>query len=305
MADLAHSPRTPSPADHHLLRLGERFLKEIQDDLAADRLALPSLPDVAMRVQRAVQDPATSREVLCRVIATDPPLSVQLLRVANSAFYRGAKQVSDLQRAVVRLGDRVVHHIVMLLVVSELYQLGARPALSRHLAALWHHSTLVATLSDLICRRHTPLHPETALLAGLVHDIGVVPVLLRAESLPSVMGNPRLLRALVRAVHCQVGAALLRHWDFPQELVAVALEHENLHRDNTSLVDYVDIVLVANRLSRSGALPVKEGDTPLPAQERLGLGEEEAEDLLRYATAEGAKLRLLLNPDTGDDSTLD
>ena len=114
----------PGPISEDIVK---RFRTGILEDLASDRLVLPSLPDVVLRVRRELERPDSSADGLARAVATDPALGAQLLRVANSAFYFGQAPVGDLQRAVVRLGNGVVQQVVMMLVVAQLYDVDARP----------------------------------------------------------------------------------------------------------------------------------------------------------------------------------
>lgn len=277
-------------------RVADRFLADIREDLENDRLICPSLPDVAVRVRKVLEDPDASGADIAKVIRTDPALSAQVLRVANSAYYRGASPAKDLNAAVVRLGEDVVHHIVRLLVVAQLYRAEARAAITKHLQRLWQHSTLVASISEVLAQRYTVLQPEVAVLAGLIHDIGVLPVLVRAQKVEAIMADERILQRLLAELHPQTGRVVLQKWHFPEDLIAVAAEHENFERRSSDLADYVDLIQVANLLCYSGSdHPLAELDPAgLAATEKLGASPEELEDILRYASAEVAGLRALL-----------
>ena len=280
-------------------RVADRFLKDIREDLDNDRLVCPSLPDVAVRVRKVLEDPAASGNDIAKVIRTDPALSAQVVRVANSAYYRGAAPAKDLHAAVVRLGDDVVQHVVMLLVVAQLYRVDTRAGITKHLQRLWQHSTLVASISELLAQRYTVLQPEVAMLAGLIHDIGVLPVLVRAQKVESIMADERILQRLLADLHPETGRVVLEKWCFPQELIAVAAEHEKLDRRSGELPDYIDLVQIANLLCYSGSdHPLAEVDPgALAATGKLGASPEDLEDIVRYASAEVAGLRALLQRD--------
>ncbi|MFT5390134.1 MAG: serine/threonine protein kinase [Gammaproteobacteria bacterium] len=260
------------------------FRTGILEDLANDRLVLPSLPDVVLSVRRELERPDSTAEALARAVATDPALGAQLLRVANSAFYFGQAPVGDLQRAVVRLGNGVVQQVVMMLVVAQLYDVDARVNLREHLTELWRHSTLVAALSEQIAARVPGLVRESALLAGLIHDIGALPVLVWAEPIPNIMNNEKSLRALLAELRGELGTAILEQWHYPDSLIVVPQGHEDLARES-SRSDYVDVVQVANLLSYVGT------DDPmadiawwdLPSAQRLKLDRETGESLLESA----------------------
>ena len=278
-------------------QLADRFLNDIRNDLAKDRLVLPSLPDVVLRVWMALEAKDANARRIADAIARDPALSVRLLRVANSAFYGQArKPVTDLARAVARLGNKLVRYMVAILEVAQVYNVKAHPLTQPHLEHLWHESTLIATLAELIARRLPHLSPEEALLAGLIHRIGMLPILVRAETVPAILNDPRILRGLAETLEPEVGRTLLTHWQFPPELVAVAAEHDDLTRESPGLADYVDVVQTALLMAYQGT------EHPLgqvvwgevPATLSVGLEPEDGQDMLEYASVRAAELRTTL-----------
>ena len=269
---------------------------EMRSDLAAGRLVLPSLPDIVFQVAKLMQDPDARGEEIAAVVGKDPALSARFLRLANSAYFPGMRPVADLKRAIVRLGHKVIKHLVTTLAVSKLYDVRSHPAARPYLTELWQHSTLIASLSELLARRHGHLEAEVAMLAGLVHRIGALPIIVRAEKTPQVLGDRTLVLELLDLLHREVGQAIVSGWRFPPELTAVVVEHDDLTRESTGLADYVDIVQVALLVAyrgteqRWGAARWAE----VPATLAVGLEEKETEDLKAYAGARVGELRRLL-----------
>jgi HD-like signal output (HDOD) protein len=283
---------TDSQALEHIT---QRFLEDIHNELTNERFLCPSLPEVAMKVQKALEDPHISVQDIARVVATDPSLSAQLIRIANSAFYGDAAPVSDLRRAVVRIGNDTVQHVIMLLVVAQLYNVRGRPLLRKQLLRAWHHSTLVATISDYLATS-TSLRKDVALLAGLIHDIGELPLLVRAEHVPQIFSDQILLDAVLARLRGKVGRAVLQRWRFPPELVAVVSENEDLLRDPAPKPDYVDLVLAAHLISDANTdRPLARVDwAKVPATQKVGLRPEIASEILEVAGSRVASLRNLL-----------
>lgn len=215
--------------------------ESILDDLANDRLPMPTLPEVAIKVRETVESEDSSIKDVADIIVTDAALSARLIHVANSAMYRGMSGVETVQNAVMRLGMNTVRHLATSLVMKQLFQ-ATNPVIDRFLRDTWKLSLDVASFSYLLAS-NTHLEKESALLAGLTHGIGISPILVKAESDPELLNDAPRLRQLINELHPSIGAEILSNWGFSEELAMVPAEYLNLgHESSTGEVDYVDIV---------------------------------------------------------------
>jgi len=255
--------------------LEEKFLSELLDDIYHNRLILPTLPEVALKVRKVVDDPNASAGQIAKVVATDVALSVRLIQVANSPLLRGRTAVDNLQTAIARLGNVLVRNLVTGLVMEQLHQ-ARTPLLKARLTTLWQHSTQVAAISHVLAAHFTKLKPDEAMLGGLIHDIGALPILTRAEKIPELMNDAEALDRVIASLHTQIGKAILEAWDFPADLISVVAEHEDLKRNKIPDADYTDVVQIANLQSYIGsAHPHSNADwTHIPALAKLGLSPE-------------------------------
>ncbi len=249
-----------------------RFLADLQDDLEHNRVELPTLPEVALRVRDAVEDPDATATKVGQILENDPALSARLIQVVNSPIYRGREPVQDVRHAITRLGMQTVRTLATSLAMRQMFQ-STSEAIDQRLHRLWEHSTRVAATAQALAKRYTRLADHEALLAGLIHDIGALPVLARLEDYPELMEDERALDALVRKLHTRIGSHILKRWQFSPAMVAVVEQHENLTRTHEGPADYVDVVTVANVQCYFGT------DHPLgriswdniPAFEKLGI----------------------------------
>lgn len=279
------------------MKVEKHFLATFLDDLNRNRVELPSLPEVAAQVRKLVNDPNAGARQIARVIGTDPALTARLLKVANSPLYRGQEQIDNVQAAVTRLGAQQVRNLVTALVMQQLYHARGTQHTRQRLKALWAHSARVAALSYVIARRFTSLPPDQAMLGGLIHDIGVLPILHRAEVYPQLANDAEALEEVIRHLHTIIGPFILDEWNFPAELVAVSSQHEELWRSEGSAVNYVDVVTVANLHSYVGTQhPLTRTDwSKVPAFTKLGLSPEESLSTLEAAREELQEIRGLFN----------
>ncbi len=275
----------------------EKFIAVLLDDIAKGRLELPTLPEVAMKIRKMVGDPNSSADKLAKIIGTDAALSARLLQVANSSFFRGLNSVENVRTAVVRLGSVCVRNVVSSLVMNQLYQAKETAPIKKELLALWVHGARVAAISSVLTKRLTRLDPDEAMLAGLIHDIGTLPILKRALDFPELLADRDALQRVIDRMHTDIGKLILEEWRFPDELLQVAADHEDLQRDGGSEVDYTDVVIIANLHSMVGLhkSQLKDIDwNDVPAFKKLGLTPEKSIATMAEAQAEIAEVQKLL-----------
>ena len=219
--------------------------ESIIDDLENDRLPLPTLPEVAIRVRETADDDNASITDVSKIIETDAALSARIVQVGNSALYRGVNPAETVQAAAMRMGLDTVRTLATSLVMKQLFQ-ATHPVVDHYLRRAWKQSTDVAALSAMIAKTSTTLESDSALLAGLTHSIGLSPILVKAENYPDILGNAQLLEKLMYEIYPVVGSQILRNWGFSEALVKVPAEHLNTERNgDNGKADYVDIVQVA------------------------------------------------------------
>lgn len=250
----------------------DQFLKQLLDDLANNRLVLPTLPEVALRVRDTVEDENASARQIADIVATDPALAARLFQIANSPLYRGGKPIEDLKTAITRLGLNVVRNVVTSLAMQQIFQ-PTTDALDRRFRRIWEHSTEVAALSSVLAKQYTRLRPDEAMLAGLVHEIGALPILSRAEEEPALVEDETRLDGLLQNATGPVGEAILKAWGFSEALVKVPNGVRNLQRSSGDKPDYVDVVQVAKLQALFGSQdPLGRVDwSRVPAFAKLGI----------------------------------
>ena len=219
--------------------------ESIIDDLENDRLPLPTLPEVAIKVRETAEDDKASINEVAKIIETDAALSARIVQVGNSALYRGVSPAETVQAATMRMGLDTVRTLATSLVMKQLFQ-ATHPVVDLYLRKAWKLSTDVAALSAMIAKSSSSLEADSALLAGLTHSIGLSPILVKAESDPALLSNTEALEQLLFDLYPMVGSQILKRWDFSNALIKVPAEHLILQRNgDNGNADYVDVVQVA------------------------------------------------------------
>lgn len=151
-------------------------------------LAFPASVDASIRLQQALVDPDCHVDTAARLIGADPLLAARTVAIANSvAFNRSGTPISSVRAAVHRLGVRTLQSLVAALIVRQLGSAQPDAGLRAKADRLWAHTAHVAALAQVIARRVTHVDPDTALFAGIVHEVGAFYLLSRAADFPGLV----------------------------------------------------------------------------------------------------------------------
>lgn len=276
--------------------LDQVVLQEISELIDNDQLVLPTLPEVALKARDTAEDPNASAKDLSKVISNDAAMTARIIKVANSPIMRGAREIEDVQMAIARLGITCISNLVTGLAMEQMFQ-ATSDFIDKAMRKSWTHSTEVAGIANVLARHYTKLKPDQATLAGLVHNIGILPILTYAED-SGKLNDHITLQNIIDKVHPHIGVKILQSWDFPKELIDVPQHYLNFNRDTgEGRADYADIVMVANLQTYIGKEhPYTSLDWQnIPAFGRVGLDpnvdDQEGEDLSDEMDAAMAMLR--------------
>lgn len=271
--------------EHHLLM-------EFYAELRSNQLKLPSVPDVAWKVRRAVDREESTADQVASAVSADPAMAAKLVRACNSPLYRGFSDVRNVREAVVRLGMRTTRQLVTVFSMREVFK-SRQASLQKEMEGLWRHSREVAALAWVLADHATNLNPEEALLAGLLHDIGVVPILVQAEHHINLFADPANLRHVIGELRADVGTAVLESWSFPAPFLDAVRHAEDwsfeCREDAPQLVDVVIVAQMHSMIGTSQNAELPPFDQ-VPAYRRLGELELNASRSLQLLTEARARV---------------
>ncbi len=251
--------------------LAEKVQQELIQAIENDELVLPTLPEVALKVREAAEDPNVGIADLAKVIGNDAALTARIIKVVNSPLLRTSKEITDLHMAVGRLGINYTANLATGLAMEQMFQ-ATSDVVDKEMREVWNKSTEIAGICHVLCKHYTRLLPDQATLAGLVSQIGILPILTYAEDHSELLADSISLNHVIEAIHPIVGDKILRTWDFPEPIACVPSQFLNFQR-NSAKADYVDIVQVAMLQSYLGSEhPYTKLDwSTIPAFAKLGL----------------------------------
>ncbi len=252
----------------------QEFLDKLQKAIKTNSITLPTLPEVALRIRDAVESEDTSASQIAEMIATDAALSARLLQVANSPLYRGRMVIDSIQMAVARLGTKLIRNLITSLAMKQIFQ-ATSDTMDHQLRSSWEQSVQIAAISRALSKQIPHLQADQAMLAGLVHNIGSLPVIKMAEDYQELVEDEDKLREIVESVGPTIGKSILTEWGFPPNMCIIPKNYQNLNYNGGAEADYVDLVIVA----RLQTLPPGHPQTGLdwnqvPSFGKLGLEPE-------------------------------
>jgi HD-like signal output (HDOD) protein len=231
--------------------VGFSFVERLAQDLRDERLELPAFPEAVLRIQRALQSPDTSTDDIVRILSSEPALAARLLRMANSAEFRRADQnVTDLRKAVARMGFNMVRSVSVAFAMRQLRKKDAyTPVAQEQLELAWEQSLAVSATAFVVAKRFTRLNPDQALLAGLLHVLGRLYIIMRAKDSPELSQTE--MREILDGWHATIGKAILETWGLPETLQH-AVEHQDEYGEAQEAEPSLTDVLIAAKLIARG-----------------------------------------------------
>jgi len=274
------------------------FVQSLAAELSRGRVDLPTCPDVANRVQNALDVDDLSNTLVTRVIAADAGLAANVLAIANGkANARGARKFTDLKLAVTRVGPDQVRSAALPYVMEKIRSARAHEYLSPDLSRLWERSTLVAAIARVLAVRTGAAAPDVALMAGLLHNIGSVYLLARSDKHQSLFRNPVTRDALMRDWQAPIGKAIAHNWGLADDIADAIGDQDQLDRHHAGARDLTDVLCAAVRAASFFGRPddLEIALESLPLFGRLRLDRATLQEVMEEAAQQTAVLRAALS----------
>ena len=264
------------------------FIGMLATDISSGEFDLPSWPEIMIQIRRALENEDCCIEHIVRLVGAEPVLAARILKMANSLLISRSEPVRDLRSAVNRLGFDLVRRVAISLAMEQAFHGEMAKAVKPYLAEFWLHSTKVAALAYLLARRNPRINADEAFLAGLLHDIGKLYVLMRVQNEPVLFDSEDSLQDIMDAWHTSIGRAIVESWGFSEDLAQAVSDHELYDLEGRGPPTLTDVISVANLLANNeNSEPSDRVDlNEVPACHRLGLDTETCADIIQSSEVE-------------------
>ena len=263
---------------------GRSILEGVVEKMKSGKIDLPVLPQIVQDVEGVLKNPHSTGEDLAKVIEVDAVISIRLISVANSPYYRGLEQITSVRTAISRLGHSETQNLVAAIANKSLFET-KHVRFKQLMESLWFHSLACGYAAAGIAKKLDLKNVETHFFVGITHDIGKA-VLLKALSdqmpkKPSVKKEE--IQGGIEQYHTNVSRLMLKRWNYPQNIIRAVTNQEqpDLPKD----ADQTMLVLrLANRLMENSGFSVfgkEQNDdvADIDALALLGISKEDASDI--------------------------
>jgi HD-like signal output (HDOD) protein len=254
------------------------FKDIIEEYLASEETQLPAFDKTALKIQQEISRPEPDIEVIRCTIREDQAMTAQVLKMANTAFFKGLSKVETVRDAIVRLGIEQISNIVILVTQKKIFK-AEDPEVRAFMEKLWRHSVGTATGSAWLAKKsgYAQLASQ-AFVAGLLHDIGKLFLLTVIESIREKNEYPfnpskDFVMEIMDSLHTEQGWRLTQKWNLPETYCEVARDHHKENFDNRN-----SLLLIVRMVDKTC--------------NKIGIGLHEPEDHILVATPEAVTLGL-------------
>jgi HD-like signal output (HDOD) protein len=245
--------------------------------IESDAVTLPVFNSASSRIQQEMAKPEPSIQVIEKIITSDQALSSQVLKIANSSFYRGLAEIGTVRAAILRLGFKEIEQVVVLATSRQHFKSNDK-TINLLMKKLWQHAVGCAYGTVWLARRYTyGVDQSQAFFGGLFHDVGKLLVLVIIEQVKrrnkTLKITDALLLEAMDKLHPREGAKLLAQWNMPEYFCVIARDHHSVEIDDKNFL--LLLVRMANMVCH-----------------KLGIGLSKNPALILPATLEAGLLNL-------------
>lgn len=221
------------------------LLTLLLEKIKSDTLVLPTLPATALKVRKTADDPDVNLSTIAIIISQDPALSARMIKISNSAYLGRAVKVVSIQQAITRIGLSQIKNIATALAMEQLF-ISKNEIVKQYMTRIWADTTDIVANSLAVMQmyvkqtKNRTLNYESMMLAALVHNIGVLPIMTEAERHEHVFANPTFLDLFIDKLASKLGTNILIRWGFESQFVYVAQNWKDFSVTSDT-VSYLDL----------------------------------------------------------------
>ncbi len=220
------------------------FFNDFKEELRMNRVRLPSLAPSAASIHGLLSGSKISADQLVSGIAMDPAICAKLLKMANSSLFNARGKVETLASLVDRLGVYSTREIAACFAFRDVFKNSSAELVER-LHAQVSQAQQVSAMAAAVAEIGDVADPEAAALAGLMHNVGVLPIFSYSMHNVAYAMNPNLVDRAVAKMSQETGVLLARKWRFGERIIGSIENSHDWSYEPDGPVDLASIVITA------------------------------------------------------------
>lgn len=249
-----HKPTQQGPFES---QTSNDFYNDCFELMFSESLKLPTIPNIATKIREAITKYPTNITKIASLVQLDPSITACLIKISNSSLSRqGKKNVASCPEALNHIGLKSAQSIIASFTLKSVFT-AQSPLIQKKMSLLWVHSNFVAVISAILALKTPGFDPDRAMLAGLMHDIGTIPILMLADKNPEILAQPKDLNKTITMLKSGIGIKILQNWGFPRDFEDIVNNSENWFLKTEDKPNYTDIIKVSILHSYIGTPNIK------------------------------------------------
>lgn len=280
-----------------MLNTNTEFADHLIAEIQANKLKLPTQPEVAVRLRECAENPNLTAVQLAQIIGHDPALTARFIQIANSPLMRGQSQINSLPSVISRLGVKFVCNVATGLAMEQIFQ-ATNDTIDKIMRDVWTSSAHVAAHAHVIAKRFSDVPVDSASLAGMMYQIGALPILSYAQDHQELLEDTDQLLETINQHHAKISEFILKSWKFPEEIAILPMQLANFDATSPSKPGLAQVIQASIiKTHEMNMHYLKSGDNGADAIKILGLDSAEplTNEAFQSSLADSLKFYCQLN----------
>ncbi len=220
-----------------------QFYQVFYQDFRSENLRIRTIPAVVQKLKLLLSREVGFKKAI-QAMQVEPTIALKLVQLSNSGLYLPGHPINNCHNAVYRLGLSATKNLVIDYCLNETFSMHD-DFFKRIINEEWVNCLYLSKICRVMAEHISGINPKSAQLAGLIANIGKIPILAFAENFPHEFWTPEDLVNVLDSLQGRVGAYVLAHAGFPQELVEIPLLAENWKHDSGQQMALSDVVILS------------------------------------------------------------
>ncbi len=232
------------------------FIEYLSICIQSNNFELPSIPNIINQLVTLTNNEKASFKMFSDIVKKDPMISLKLLQLANSPLYKGNHEITDIERAISRIGIGGVQSLVISIKIKNIL---FNSVISQNFASLlWKKSVLTAIIMGKTIKNINEIRDDldsftlanilnnmesSYYTLGLLHNIGGFITLSIGNSFlkqhTNYTAEETILQRVINSFERQITNFTLLKWGFSAEQIAAINNFDIKKTEEDSVYDKV------------------------------------------------------------------